>query len=356
MEQVSAIDLFAGAGGATTGLQQAGISVIAAIENDRDAAMSFRMNHPNVHLIEADIRKVDPSALRQALHLRQGSLGLLKACPPCQGFSSLANGTIDELRNDLVLDVTRFVTEFRPKSILLENVPGLRHDERLPRLLRQLESEGYRFRQQVVDASTLGVPQRRKRLIVIGLSDKVRRRLPSTFEAMLPEYVDLAPSTVGDALGALRGADLTDDALNVHRKHSKTVAARIRAVPINGTRFDLPARHQLACHSKLKGKRATASYGRLRLDEAAPTMTTRCTTPACGSFIHPTEHRGITLREAATLQTFPLVYQFFGKYESIERQIGNAVPVRMAAILGLVILRLLMGKNFATIKVYPLAQ
>ena len=105
---------------------------------------------------------------------------------------------------------------------------------------------------------------------------------------------------------------------------------RIKHIPIGGNRFDLPRSYQLKCHIKLRSRQCGASYGRLRIDEVAPTMTSRCTTPACGSFIHPTEHRGITLREAALIQTFPPSYKFEGGYDQIERQIGNAVPVLLA--------------------------
>lgn len=337
------LDLYAGAGGATQGLRDAGINIIGAIENDPDAAASYRLNHPGVTLVERDIREVDPDELRRELGIRRGSLGLLKACPPCQGFSSLAKGEMDQRRNDLVLDVARFAIAFRPRAILLENVPGLRRDDRLAKLALMLGEHGYRFRQYVVDAQNLGVPQRRKRLIVIGLSSSVRRALPESIVEMLPEAFDTAPRTVRDAFSALAEKLTVDDPLNRPRKVAPAIADRIRAIPINGTRFDLPEQHQLACHRRLGRIHATSSYGRLQMDAPAATLTTRCTTPACGSFIHPTEHRGITLREAAALQTFPTTYAFEGRYGSIERQIGNAVPVRMAEALGLVIIRLVGG-------------
>ncbi|WP_412519733.1 DNA cytosine methyltransferase [Actinomadura madurae] len=337
------MDLFAGAGGATAGLRQAGISVLGAVENDPQAVESFRANHPEVLLKSCDIRLVDPEAFRRELGLRRGSLDLLKACPPCQGFSSLASGEIDESRNDLVLDIANFVLSFKPRVILLENVPGLARDNRLSQLLEQLSAEGYRFRQYRVDASTLGVPQRRKRLIVLGVSRAVRRQLPEVIAEMIPDSFDLTKTTVGDVLQELEWHILPDDPLNRYRNSSPEVAARIAAVPINGNRFDLPREHQLACHKRLSGRRATASYGRIRLDDLAPTMTTRCTTPACGTFIHPTKNRGLTLREAAAFQTFPPTYRFIGHYGSIEQQIGNAVPVRMAAALGEVV-RTLLGR------------
>ncbi len=336
---VTAVDLFAGAGGATAGLRQAGIQVMAGVENEPLPSESYRANHPEVLLKERDIRKLDAEELRRELRLRRGSLGILKACPPCQGFSSLVRGKVDEERNDLILDVTRFALEFRPRVIVLENVPGLGHDRRLSGLCEELSEHGYRFSTYTVDASSFGVPQRRKRLIVFGVSKAVRRALPNDLMDLLPVEARCTAVTVREAFEALGLAGRANDPLNRHRQLTEEVKARIAAIPINGTRFDLPVELQLKCHKKLHYSRirsATASYGRIRLDAPAPTMTTRCTTPACGSFIHPTEDRGITLREAAVIQTFPLDYRFCGGYDSIERQIGNAVPVRMAKALGLV--------------------
>jgi DNA (cytosine-5)-methyltransferase 1 len=111
------------------------------------------------------------------------------------------------------------------------------------------------------------------------------------------------------------------------------VLDRIRAIPVNGSRFDLPTKLQLACHGRLKSRVATTAYSRLPTTGPAPTLTTRCTTPSCGQFIHPRADRGLTLREAAILQSFPLTYRFLGKYGEIERQIGNAVPVQVVRLL-----------------------
>jgi DNA (cytosine-5)-methyltransferase 1 len=122
---------------------------------------------------------------------------------------------------------------------------------------------------------------------------------------------------------------------------------RMRAVKPGGGRLQLPKELELACHTKLEGKNATSIYGRIDPAKPAPTMTTRCTTPSCGRFVHPEEDRGLTLREAALLQTFPPSYEFEGSYGAIERQIGNAVPVRLAHALGLVVKGLLDGAEEA---------
>lgn len=222
---------------------------------------------------------------------------------------------------------------------MLENVPGLGRDTRAGVLLGALADLGYVGRQYKVNAIQFGVPQRRKRLIILALRGK-RRRLP---DALPADGLD-NPTPVRSAFDELAAAlaQNPSDPLNVARTVSKPVAERVAAVPVNGTRFDLPPEHQLECHKRVGAARnATASYGRIRADLPAPTMTTRCTTPACGSFIHPTENRGLTLREAATIQTFPFDYQFSGSYGEIERQIGNAVPVRMASVLGGVVSDLL---------------
>lgn len=342
----TAIDLFAGAGGATQGLRDAGFDVVAAAENDPKAAASYEANHPDV-LLAGDVRLIEPWRLRRYLGLRLGDLDLLKACPPCQGFSSLARGEVDADRNDLVLDVYRFVRTFMPKAVLLENVPGLARDDRLPALLGLLDAAGYTHRQYKIDAREFGVPQRRRRLIVVAVRLDIAPAPPDDLLAALPEHFDVAPRTAGDALEELAAALAPGDPLDRHRQSSPRVRARIAAVPVGGTRFDLPEEHRLACHERMtrggrpvKGQ-ATASYGRVQTDRPAPTMTTRCTTPACGAFVHPTEDRGLTLREAAAFQTFPPGYTFLGGYDSVERQIGNAVPVRMAHALGLTVIRVL---------------
>ena len=337
----TAIDLYAGAGGATQGLKNAGVRVLAAIEIDHDACATYRLNHPEVSLLEADIRTIEPTDLVSANKLHEGELTILKACPPCQGFSSLRRRTPDSTndeRNDLVHAVSRFVRTIKPRAVLIENVPGLQRDRRLEDLVEDLAAAGYHSRINLLNAVDLGVPQRRRRLVLLALP--IGFELPEDLRSLIPAHRRRAPMTAGQALTELQHTALPDDALDRWRKSSDRVIQRIAAVPIGGTRFDLPDELELDCHRRTAGTGqaprhvATASYGRVRLDSPAPTMTTRCTTPACGSFIHPTLPRGLSLREAATFQTFPPGYQFYGGHDSIERQIGNAVPVWMAEALG----------------------
>lgn len=333
---LTAVDLFAGAGGTTEGLKNAGFTILAAIENDPDAVATYRVNHSEVEVLDRDIRRVQAPAL--ARRLRHERVGLLTACPPCQGFSTLGAGDTHDPRNELVMTVARFALNLRPWAILLENVPGLAPDNRLRALLDTFD--GYVVRTYLVDAVDFGVPQHRKRIIVLAVDKSLGVTPPSNLAELLPDEFDTTHRTSWSALAA--AADLTEDIDAVHRarRSSPIVLRRIKSAPQGGGRADLPPELQLACHGRLNRSDATSIYGRIDPDAPSPTMTTRCTTPSCGRFIHPYQDRGLTLREAALLQSFPLTYQFKGSHQSIERQIGNAVPVRLATALGRIVQKL----------------
>lgn len=326
-----AADLFAGAGGSTQGLIQANYRVLGAVEYDSACAETYRSNHREAELLEDDIRNVTPADLMAAMDIEPGELDLLNACPPCQGFSSLGPMDAEDERNELVSTVFPFIAEIEPKAFIIENVPGLARDKRMKELLAKARSAGYGVKAYELNATDFGVSQNRRRLIVIGVQGLQNEDLPEHPAELLPVSFDREPGRIVNVLaqaGPLKG---TRDPLHRGRTATPEVAERIRLIPRNGGRFDLPESHQLDCHKSLGSKRsAAAAYGRMRVDEPAPTLTTRCTTPACGRFLHPVQHRGITLREAALIQTFPKRYVFDGSYQSIEGQIGNAVPVRMA--------------------------
>ena len=165
-----AIDLFSGFGGLSQGLKDAGFQILACCEIRPEARKAYSLNHKDVKAIE-DIRSADPVALMGELGLQRGDLDLLAGCPPCQGFSSIRThnraAAVDE-RNELIFQVVRFVNAFLPKFILIENVPRLLQDVRLAQFKEQLAPLGYRFADGVLDAQDFGVPQRRKRMILIG--------------------------------------------------------------------------------------------------------------------------------------------------------------------------------------------
>lgn len=341
-QKPTAIDLFAGAGGATQGLRDADYDVVAAVEFDRVAARTYRANHEETFLAPRDLLHLSPTAFRSHLEKSgrlQRRLDLLNACPPCQGFSSRGARNAKDGRNDLALKVVDWVRAFEPRAVVVENVPGLKSDERYDALYEALQDEGYGVRPYVENAVRFGVPQSRRRLIVLAIHGLSDRDLPNDLAEAVPPKLDRGLQKAGEWIAKASEAP-KGDPLARHRTLKAATLARVKEVGPGGSRFDLPDHLQLDCHkaldAKVGGKRATESYGRIDPDGPAPTMTTRCTTVSCGRFTHPSEDRGLTLREAALLQTFPPDYAFEGTYGQIERQIGNALPVKMTQGVALV--------------------
>jgi DNA (cytosine-5)-methyltransferase 1 len=321
-KKYTAIDLFSGCGGLTLGLKLAGFDVLAAVENDALAVETYKVNHPKVKVSHSDIRAVKAKPLRESLNLEMGELDLLAGCPPCQGFSALRtrNGAKQrrDQRNGLITEMLRFTRAFRPKAIMMENVPGLAQHWSFKKLCRDLRDLGYRVEWEVKDARHYGVPQRRKRLILLaGLRFGI---------ALAKESKTVM--TVHQAIGDLKTPGQSHDKLqNLREYRSKKVMDFIKSIPKDGgSRNDLPRSRQLACHKRTNGFHDI--YGRMAWNEPAPTITGGCFNPSKGRFLHPTEHRAITLREAAILQTFPRRYHFpVGRSkESIALMIGNALP------------------------------
>lgn len=321
-QTLHAVDLFSGCGGLSLGLKQAGFAVAAAVEVDTKAQETYRLNHPNVRLFAQDIRELDPAEVLEAAGLKPGELDLLAGCPPCQGFSRLRTKnkrtSVRDDRNNLVADFLRFIVVMEPKTVMLENVPALSKDTRFLKMRRQLHALGYETVVHVLDAADYGVPQRRKRLIMLAskvhapeLADKARRRF-----------------TVRDALDGLSKPHQARDKLHgLGENRSKEVRELIALIPKNGgSRGDLPRRYQLECHKRSDG--FSDVYGRMAWDDVSPTITSGCHNPSKGRFLHPSQNRTITLREAAILQGFPRRYRFnvdHGK-EAIALMIGNALP------------------------------
>lgn len=320
-----AVDLFAGAGGMTLGLKRAGFQVRAALEIDWLAVETYLSNHRDVAVFVGDIRLTLPETLLAWLNLEPGELDLLAGCPPCQGFSTLTtlNGhrCVDDSRNDLVQEFGRFAEVMRPRAVLMENVPRLAKDVRMAALLEQLAGLGYGVddAMRVFNTADYGVPQARRRLVLVAYRDRA-----VTFN----EGTCAVQRTVRDALDSLKPAGTSGDPLHdLPERRSQRVMDLIRRIPKDGGgRLDLDADQQLNCHQQFSGFKDV--YGRMAWDRPAPTITGGCHNPSKGRFLHPTEDRAITLREAALLQGFPVDYQFSlkrGKLAAAEL-IGNAMP------------------------------
>jgi len=317
-----AIDLFCGCGGLTLGLKQAGFDVVGAVEIDALAAETYRMNHAEVTVWEDDITALSTLSIKRKLHVRKGELDLLAGCPPCQGFSTMRtlNGgkKIKDDRNDLIFEFLRFIKDFEPKAIMMENVPGLIDDKRFKKFCKEIKSLGYIPNYAVENAADYGVPQRRRRTILLA-----GRGFKIDFAEKVKEK-----KTVADAIKNMPKPGKSGDFLHdMPELRTDKVKRLIAMIPKNGgSRTDLPKKEQLDCHKKCDGFKDV--YGRMAWDKQSPTITSGCTNPSKGRFLHPTKNRAITLREAALLQTFPASYKFpTGKGKGdIALMIGNALP------------------------------
>lgn len=330
MHRLTAIDLFCGAGGLTVGLQQAGFSVVGAVELEPLACDTYADNHPGIQLWRTDIRKLGGAEILQTLGLAPGELDLLAGCPPCQGFSSIRtlNGRrqVTEPRNDLIYQYGRLVEELRPRAVLMENVPALAQDQRMADLVELLEELGYPARgaHRVLNAADFGVPQNRRRLVMVAAHGT-------------SVGLHVAPKrprrTVRDAIADLPTPGASGDRLHdLPERRSPRIQQMIRSIPKDGGgRLDLAADQQLNCHTGFDGFKDV--YGRMRWDSPAPTITGGCHNPSKGRFLHPEQDRAITLREAALLQGFPADYSFRldrGKLAAA-LMIGNALPPAFVA-------------------------
>lgn len=317
-----AVDLFCGAGGLTEGLRQAGYRVIGAVDVDPLACNTYRLNHRRVKVWQIDISRLSGATIMKALALSPGELDLLAACPPCQGFSRMRTRNRShrnrDPRNDLVHEVLRITRSIKPKSLMLENVPGLALSRGYCAFRKGLESLGYRVTWDVLNTVDFAVPQTRRRLVLLA------SRLGE------PNFAPKAVGyrTVRQFIGNLTAPGRSRDPLHIYAiRRSKKIQDLIKRIPRNGgSRMALGPKNQLPCHKRFDGFRDV--YGRMAWDKPAPTITGGCINPSKGRFLHPGANRAITLREAALLQTFPKTYRFpldRGRY-SVALLIGNALP------------------------------
>lgn len=335
------VDLFCGCGGGSMGFHQAGFKTVGAVEIDEDAAAAFTLNTGVAPTVK-DVRDVSGDDLLAAAGLRRGDPTLLFGCPPCQSFTVLRRGAEptkhDRQRNTLIYEYLRLVEELYPRHIAFENVPGLvegRWHTYFDRFREILADLGYKFDWRVIDAAEYGVPQRRKRVLVVG-SRVTEPRLPDPTHSERGDGRKEPFVTVRDTISELTpltsGECDPDDKFHRARRHSELALRRLASIPEGGGRVDLPDELVLACHKEHNGHYDI--YGRMWWDRVAPTLTSGCTNVTRGRFAHPDQDRAITLREAMLLQTFPPDASLCGGVEKMALQVGNAVPSLLAQRIG----------------------
>ena len=334
---VALADFFSGCGGTTRGFADTGISPLLAVDWDRDAVATFRMNFPGTAVIERDIRELGVDEVRGLLRPSAGSVTLFAGCAPCQPFASHHKKSPGpDSRSFLLIEFLRFVKAFNPELIFMENVPGMQRvsasEGPFAEFVGELSST-HHVSYDVICSADYGVPQTRRRLVLLA-----SRLGPISLPAPTHGQATGRPrSTVREWIGSLPAimAGQEYPAISGHRamRLSALNLERIRATPEGGDRRDWPARLWPNCHRDgFNGH--TDVYGRLSWDKPAPALTTRCISYSNGRFGHPTQDRALSAREAARLQTFPPSFEFTGGLTSQAKQIGNAVPVVLAQHFG----------------------
>lgn len=341
--EIQCVDLFCGAGGLTHGLVEAGLNVVAGVDFESACKHPYEANHDGIVFHEADISNLKAATIDRWLTGAQ--VRVLAGCAPCQPFSNYAlryqkgqdgRSVEDDERWSLLEHFGRLVAEMSPSPdiVTMENVPTVTKHAVFRRFKASLEDLGYHVWVDVIDCARYGLPQRRNRTVLLAsLHGKIKLLEPST-----PRIRTVAEVIKG--LPVLRhGSSDKEDRLHTASRLSDLNYERILHSKPGGSWRDWPEHLVANCHTKTTGKKYPAVYGRMRYDEPAPTLTTQFFGFGSGRFGHPTQARGISLREGALLQGFPRDYSFFPDGEPVQiralgRMIGNAVPVDLGRVIG----------------------
>lgn len=340
---IGVVDLFCGVGGLSHGLKQGGLNIIAGFDIDKTCEYAYTHNN-GAQFFDTDISKVTKE---QVLSLFGDSkIKVLAGCAPCQPFSSYAfkNKKKDPNKYDLLYQFGRLVEEVQPDIVTMENVPQIASFS-LKNVLQDfvdlLENNHYHCSVKVVYCPDYGIPQTRKRLVLLASKFGDIKLISPTHSK--DNYV-----TVKDVIGDLPPLEAgeTSDTDPLHRAKSLSPLnmQRIMHTPYGGSWKDWPKELMLECHKSQNGSSFGSVYGRMRWEKPAPTMTTQCTGLGNGRFGHPEQNRAISAREAALIQTFPQEYKFFADEEHVSivkasRYIGNAVPPQLGFVIAQSIIR-----------------
>ena len=338
--KIKVFDFFCGCGGASCGFRNAGMDIVFGLDCDPDSQRTFQRNFPFAHFEFSDIRKISVDRVHSLVNAQRPNPVLFCGCAPCQPFTKQNTTRPTRKKDDrvpLLSYFAQFVTSCKPDIVFVENVPGLqklsRRSQPFGGFLQTLENAGYHVKYEPVSLMKYGVPQSRCRLVLLASRRGPIELPPKTngpgtqnrqYERVREWISDLPPIAAGqedDLVPNHRAAALSD--LNLKR---------IRSTPEGGGHGDWPKRLRLDCHNSTSGY--SDVYGRMSWDRPASGLTTRCISYSNGRFGHPEQDRAISVREAACLQTFPRDFVFDGSLNSMARQIGNAVPVRLATVVG----------------------
>lgn len=345
---VVAVDVFCGVGGLTHGLLAEGIQVVAGYDLEGNCRYAFEHNHPGATFHQRDVTTLTAEEI--LAHYPPGAVKVLVGCAPCQPYSSAAAATkVGKAQADLEREweplraFLRLILEVEPDVVSMENVLRLATPGRFPvyaDFKRQLRDAGYSVTEHKVFGPDYGIPQARRRLVLFA---------SKAGDVPLPEKT-FPKGTYPTTADALRGLPVLEhgqvdphDPLHRTFRLGEKNRARAEASKTKGTWADWPDDLRLACHRKASGATYGSVYGRMDPDAPSPTMTTQFYNIGTGRFVHPTQHRGLSLREGAILQTFPRDYEFVAPGGEITfaqqgRQIGNAVPPVLGQVIGRAIL------------------
>lgn len=336
--KINAVDLFCGIGGLTNGFQQAGINVVAGYDIEESCKFAYEYNNKAKFILK-DVKEIGNDEINN-LYPSDTDIKVLIGCAPCQPFSNYSHRYRDSdvTRNkmDLLDYFGEQVKNVKPDIVSMENVPQMAKEPVFERFLHTLENEGYFVDWKVAFAPAYGVPQRRKRLLL--LASKLGQ-IKLKDEIYQKENYPTLRQTISDLPAIDAGETDKSDKIHTSRSLSSLNIRRIKSSKPGGTWKDWDSFLLPEAYRKKSGQTYGSVYGRLEWDKPASTMTTQFIGYGNGRFGHPEQDRALSLREGAMLQTFPRNYQFVKKEEKVLTtklaiQIGNAVPPQLGKIIG----------------------
>jgi DNA (cytosine-5)-methyltransferase 1 len=344
---LKAVDFFCSAGGVTCGFKQAGINILGGIDIDPNCQVTYEKNNDAKYLC-ADVSNFDIKSLGKIFNIRRNQSNLIfVGCSPCQYYSNMNTDKTKATQTRLLLDDFQlFVAYYKPGYVFIENVPGLKRDQESPlgKFKSFLSDNGYVFDDGVVNAKYFGVPQNRRRYVLIATRIKNSIQLPKenkdnivTVRNAIGDYSKYYPISSGHK----DKSQFSHTSANLATINKQ----RLQQVPLDGgSRESWDDELQLDCYREHDGH--TDIYGRMYWDKPSPTITTRFCSISNGRYGHPEQLRAISLREGATLQSFPETYTFYSESQGvIAKMIGNAVPPKFAEQIGKCIIDSFTDKN-----------